>query len=890
MKIAIFLAGALTLVAVQPVWAERLQRTENRERKSLTPLVNKRQRAVEDKNSPEDRIPYLSDLVSPTRTVKEWLAQANSAVIQITSVKANPTAQGVEILLETSQGEKLQITNRSVGNSYIADIPNAQLRLPSGEAFTFRSEKPITSITEITVTNQDANTIRVTVNGEISLPTVELFDSDQALILGITTVASSPPQQPETSPQQPANQSEAENQPQQPSAADQQPIELLVTGEQNQDYLVPSASTATRTDTPIIDIPQSIQVIPQQVLKDQQITRIDDALRNVTGVIGSTNSFIGSQITIRGFSTNALPILRDGFREYDNFSLQEPSNLERIEVLKGPASVQYGQVDPGGVINLVTKQPLSEPFYEVQTQFGSYGLIRPSFDISGPLTSDKKLLYRLNGVYQREDGFRDFNTETERFFIAPTLTWNISDRTKLNFSLEYLDSTRPFDTGIIAIGNGIGNVPYDRIFNEPDDFVQTNSLNIGYNLEHRFSDNWTLRNAFRYVHQDLFTQATLPFFLDETTGNLNGIYAQREYKSDDYSLQTNIVGKFATGSIKHTLLAGVDFNNNNFGDLTFYDFNTPTSLNVFNPIYGVVSRPNFATSSPASQYNTYTTRWGIYLQDQIAFGDQFILVGGLRYDSVDYEYRSPIASDFDKYDDAYSPVVGLIYKPAKEVSVYASYSQSFVPTFSQDANGGYLEPETGEGYEVGIKAELLQGNVLATLAYFDITKQNVATPDPLILGASVATGEQRSRGIEFNVTGKILPGWNIIAGYAYTDAEITEDNSISVGNRLPGTPKHSAGLWTTYQIQAGDLQGLGFGIGFNYVGKRFGDLQNSFEVDSYFLTNTAIFYQRDNWRLGLNFNNLFDINYISSAATFSRIRGIEAGQPFTVIGSVSVEF
>ena len=505
MKIAIFLAGALALVAVQPVWAESLQRTENREQKSLTPLVKKRQKAVEDRNSPEDHIPYLSDFVSPTRTVKEWLAQANSAVIQVTSVKANPTAKGVEILLETSQGEKLQIINRSAGNSYIADIPNAQLRLPSGEAFTFRSEKPITGITEITVTNQDANTIRVTVNGEISLPTVELFDSDQALIFGITTVASSrlPQQQPETSPQQPANQSEGENQPQQPSAADQQPIELLVTGEQNQDYLVPSASTATRTDTPIIDIPQSIQVIPQQVLKDQQITRIDDALRNVTGVIGSTNSFIGSQITIRGFSTTALPILRDGFREYDNFSLQEPSNLERVEVLKGPASVQYGQVDPGGVINLVTKQPLSEPFAEVQTQFGSYGLVRPSFDISGPLTSDRKLLYRLNAVYQREEGFRDFNTETERFFIAPTLTWNISDRTKLNFSLEYLDSTRPFDTGLIAIGNRIGNLPYNRIFNEPDDFVQTNSLNIGYNLEHRFSDNWTLRNAFRYVHQDL---------------------------------------------------------------------------------------------------------------------------------------------------------------------------------------------------------------------------------------------------------------------------------------------------------------------------------------------------------------------------------------------------
>jgi len=435
--------------------------------------------------------------------------------VEVTGVKATPTDKGVELILQTNQGEELQITNRSADNNFIADIANAQLRLPNSDGFIFRSEKPIEGITEITVTNLDANTIRVSIVGETILPTAELFDSDEGLIFGLTSVtASLPPQQPET-------QSE------QPSPAAEEPIELVVTGEKD-GYQVPNTATVTRTNTPIIDIPQSIQVVPRQVLEDQQITRVDDALRNVPGVLGSTNAFIGNQITIRGFSTSNLPILRDGFRIYENFSFQETSNLERIEVLKGPASVQYGQLDPGGVINLVTKKPLSEPFYEIQAQFGSYGLIRPSFDVSGPLTDDGKLLYRLNATYQREEGFRDFNTETERFFIAPSLTWKISDRTNVDFSLEYLDSTRPFDTSLVAFGRSVADVPYSRVFNDPDDFIDTKSFSIAYNLEHRFSDNWTLRNSFRYLQQDLFTQATLAGSLNETTGILTRTYAQRE--------------------------------------------------------------------------------------------------------------------------------------------------------------------------------------------------------------------------------------------------------------------------------------------------------------------------------------------------------------------------
>lgn len=263
----------------------------------------------------------------------------------------------------------------------------------------------------------------------------------------------------------------------------------------------------------------------------------------------------------------------------------------------------------------------------------------------------------------------------------------------------------------------------------------------------------------------------------------------------------------------------------------------------------------------------------------------------MRYDTVEQETTiAESTSESTQNSDAFTPRLGIVYQPTEEISLYASYSQSFNPNTETTASGDLLEPETGEGYEFGVKAQLLKDRLFATLAYFDITKQNVATDDPINFGASVATGKQQSQGVEFDVIGEILPGWNIIASYTYIDAEVTEDNDEEiVGNNLAGVPRHSASLWTTYEIQTGNLQGLGFGVGFNYAGERQGDLDNSFEVDSYFLTNAAIFYRRDNWRVALNFKNLFDVNYIEAVGN-SRVRGIYPGEPFTAIGSVSVEF
>ena len=810
------------------------------------------------------KVQSVQELRQVSTNASELLAQSPANSVQITGVKLNPSANGLEVVLETARGAFSTPVAQTSGRLVYFDIPNATLALPSGDRFV--AENPAEGVANVSVSQANDSYVRVIVTGVKTPP--------QASVSSVSA-----------NPNPPVTQV--------PDDADEEE-EITVTGEGDRPpiYRVPNASTATRTDTAIIDTPQSIQVVPQQVLKDQQVVRVDQALRNVSGVTGELSGFSSAQsLTIRGFITDSfanIPILRDGFRTYSNLSPQETANLERIEVLKGPASVLYGQADPGGIINLVTKQPLSKPFYDLQLQAGSFGFVRPSIDLTGPLDTDGNVLYRLNAAYQRSDGFRNFDTKSERFFIAPVVQWKISDRTNLNFFLEYANDQIPYDVGLPAFGKGVLNVPRDRILGERDDSLKSRTFSIGYRLEHQFDDNWKIRNAFRYSDQNLRVDSTLPFLFNEATGVLARLYGRRELQSSDYSLQTDVVGKFETGSIKHTLLAGVDLNWSVFNDVfTKISLLQILPLNVFNPTYGLFSRPNFDTVPQLPESDTAISRTGIFLQDQIAFSDQLSLIAGIRFDGVNN--RNTFAGT-SRYDSAWSPRLGLVYKPTETVALFANYSQSFTPNIGQDANGNFLEPEKAQGYELGIKAELTK-KLFATLSYFNVTKQNVATSvSPLTPFVSVATGKQQSQGIELDISGEIAPNWNLIASYAYTNARVTEDNSIPVGNRLPGSPYNSFGIWTTYQIPDGDLQGLGFGLGVNYVGNRAGDRQNTYEVGDYFLTNAAIFYKRDQWRFGLNFNNLFNTNYISGVGGTSRNFGNSPGAPFSVVGSIGIQF
>jgi iron complex outermembrane receptor protein len=789
----------------------------------------------------------------PAITVKEWVAQIEAATVQVTSIALNRTDTGLEIILQTAESKPLQIDAtkfRAEGTSLIADIPNAVLALPDAQEFS--ADNLTADIATVRVTQQDANTIRVSVTGNTALPKTEV-----TLKTGEFAYSLNP-------------------------EADEPDEEVVVTGDRpGSRYAVPNASTATRTDTPLRDIPQSIQVVPRQVLEDRQVIRASDALRSVSGVqqgnrVGGTSEVFN----IRGFQQFGGN-LRDGFNFRNNFSIAETANLERIEVLKGPASILYGNLDPGGVINFVTKQPLSEPFYAVGLQVGSFGLVRPTLDLSGPLNPERTVLYRLNAAYERGGNFRNFDTEVERFFISPVVSWKISDRTDLTFELEYSNDKRPYDRGLVAFGTGVADIPFDRVLGEPDDFSERTNLSTGYRLEHRFNDDWKIRNRFRYSSSDQISSSLEPLRLNESTGQLGREFSVGEYTLRNYELQTDLVGNFATGSIQHTLLFGVDLSwLNNKGE---NPFETAPSINIFNPVYGIV-RPSRDELSELFSFETQTNTLGFFLQDQITLAENLkILVGG-RFDTID---QSSLSSG--RQDQAFSPRVGIVYQPIKPISLYTSFSRSFQPNTRTRADGSLLEPVRGTQYEVGIRGEFLDGKLTTNLAAYEITRSNLAVTDPNNPRFAIPSGEQRSRGIELDVTGQVLPGWNLIASYAYTDARVTKDNNLQPGKLLNGVPFNSASLWSTYEIQTGDFQGLGFGFGLFYVGERQGDLNNSFQIPSYLRTDASLFYRRNNWRAGININNLFNVNYIDAPG--DRRGRIEApGAPFTVRGTVSVEF
>ena len=838
----LLIGHAIAALAIEPALAE-----------TLTPLPESDPEALES-------TPAAALTAEPETETEQLIVElAQNQPVQITDIQIEAAEDGFSLRLEAS-GELAAPETSVTGNAAIADISNAVLQLPDGDEF-FISD-PVEGISLIDVSALPDNQVRIAITGINAPPTVTISVGTAGLVVS-------------GAPGDPAAQ-----------ALDDETIQIIVTGENEDDYFVPNASTATRTDTRILDIPQAIQVIPQQVLEDQQILRIDDALRNVSGVAGQLDSFSNAAaLTLRGFTTNDAengPILRDGFRITSNYSSQEIANVERIEVIKGPSSVLYGQADPGGLINLVTERPLPFTRYDVEFQSSSLGLVRPTIDLTGPLTEDGRLAYRLNLAYRHEDSFRGVATDTSRLFFAPVVSWDISDRSNLTLVMEFLDEEVPFDVGLPVIGTSVVDVPRDRVQTEPDDFIRSESLTLGYDFTHEFIVNWTLNHVFRYVTQDYFVLVTLPGAIDEATGNVPRFFGDRQYYSNDYIVQTNVVGNFNTGSIQHTLLAGVDVNITRFDEeFTRLDFANPTILNIFNPVYGT-PRPDLSNAVPLPEFNSDSEQYGVFIQDQITLSEQFILVGSLRYDSIS---RRAINS---RTNTAWSPRIGFIYQPTEAIALYGNYSRSFSPNNGRSSAGEIFEPERGEGFEVGVKAELLGGNLLATLTYFDITKQNVLTADPNNLLFSIATGAQRSQGVEFDIVGEILPGWNIIANYAYIDARITEDNTTPVGNRLPNAPYHSAGLWTTFQIQQGNLEGSGFGLGFNYVGSREGDLANTFEVGDYWLANAALFYERDDWRLGLNFNNIFNVDYFR--VTDNRSFGNIPGAPFSVVGSISVQF
>ncbi|WP_267894945.1 TonB-dependent siderophore receptor [Nostoc sp. 'Lobaria pulmonaria (5183) cyanobiont'] len=630
-------------------------------------------------------------------------------------------------------------------------------------------------------------------------------------------------------------------------------------------------------------MPQSIQVIPQQVIKDQGITRIVDATRNVSGVAavsGYGNTF--GDVNIRGFFGG---ILVDGFT---GLLPANGANIEQVEVLKGPASVLYGQLEPGGIVNYVTKKPLSTPYYSASFTAGSFDYYSPTIDLSGPLTTDKRLLYRLNVSYENSGSYRDY-LGNDILYISPAFTYKIDDATTLDFTYEYLNSQQGFDRGFKPEAIFL-TLPRNRLVSQPDDFFNTESHRVALTLNQQFSKNWQLRSRFSAQfdeNSEKVTQIGNPLLEDGRT-LLRGQFGDGPNYSQSFALQSNLIGKFNTGAIAHQLLLGVDWNRNTLDSNNGYDIDFP-SIDIFEPNYDVPPLPERIYS----KYNRTNNTTGIYLQDQVTLLSNLKLLVGGRYDFIDSHSENisdvSIPSEPDRsgyYYEAFSPRVGIVYQPIEPISLYASYSSSFNADGSRDRNKELLEPSRGTQYEVGIKAELFDKRLSATLAAYDIAKTNVATVDPIDNQYSIALGEVKSRGIELDVAGEILPGWKVIASGYLNDAYVSKDNDPTVqGKHLENAPYHGASLWTTYEFKRGDLQGLQFGAGFFFVGERVANQSEQFILPSYVRTDASISYKRDNWQVGLNFKNILDVKYYESNGylTFPQA-------PFTVLGTISVTF
>jgi len=681
-------------------------------------------------------------------------------------------------------------------------------------------------------------------------------------------------------------------------AEDDSPMQLApiqVTGIEDR-YLVRRSTTATRTNTPIIETPASIQVIPFQVLQDQQVLQLKDAIKNVSGVQPRGASGVSSeQFTIRGFDQGGF-ILRDGFRTPNTFNARffEMSNVERVEVLKGPASVLFGRIEPGGVVNLVTRKPLRDHYHRVEQQVGSYNLYRTTVDTTGPVPGMESVQYRLIASYEDADSFRDI-VERETVFVNPQVAWDITDRTRVNLSFEYRDDDRTNDSGLPTLGDEVADVPEDTFLGSREDFLKTEMLRTTLEGSHAFNDDWLFRTKFVYEdfeRRDARLDAAFGTTIDEQTGDFDRRFTANNVFPETWFTTNSLEGRFETGPLKHTFLVGVDFTRSDL-PWTFPEnaFTPGPSNSLFDPNPDLTVEPSDTLVDFGSS-DDFDERLGLFWQDQISLlNDNLHILAGGRYDDTE-----ALSFGTENDNSEYSQRYGLLYKPQAWLSVYGSYAESLSGNviFARTRSGEPLDPERGEQWEIGGKALLFGERLSITLGWFDLTKENISAPDPVDPNFSVAIGEAESRGLELDVAGEIAPGWNIIASYAWLPTvEITEDSALGQeGNRLFNAPRHSGSIWTTYSFQGGPAKGLTFGAGVFAVGEREGDNANSFEADGYGRVDVMARYP---FNLGgtrvtaqLNIENLFDNVYIESTGN-SRISGNHPGAPLTALFSLRVE-
>ena len=661
-------------------------------------------------------------------------------------------------------------------------------------------------------------------------------------------------------------------------------------------FVAKRGATATKTDTPLIETPQSISVITRDRLETQGGLTINQAVGYSAGVTSNSFDNRRDSISVRGGTTAQY---LDGLQRvagFDNITRADPFMLERVELLRGPSSVLYGQGGVGGVLNLVSKRPQPEPIREVQLQWGSFGHQQIGLDFTGPLNADATWLYRLVAV-GRDSGSQVQHVPDDRFVFAPSLTWAPSAATSLT-----LQATHQKDKSGSLIGffpwqgtllpSQFGQIPTSTFTGEPgfDAFIAEQSA-LGYLFSHRFNDHWTVRQNFRHSQSEVdyrsaYTSFTAvpatgrparPVFnADNRTVNRDLIQQFNQLRSTQ--LDTQAEGHFGSGAVRHTLLLGMDAQQVLTQQST--GRGTAAPLDLYSPVYGRYTPPQALIAQPDTELH----QAGVYLQDQIKIDERWVALLGLRHDRAKSQVQNRPTSGSD--DSATTKRAGLLYLADGGWAPYLSYSESFLPVAGANVYARAYRPQRGKQWEAGVKWEPANRHVSSTAAIYDLRETNRKTNDPANPLNSLQIGEVHVQGLELEAAGSLARRWDWTAAYTYTNARVSRSNGTDQGKRLAGVPEHSVSAWLSHRFALAGRPGFSAGAGMRYLGSSLDGL-DQLKVPAVTLLDAVVGYTSGPWRYTLNIKNLTDKVQFSSCLA----RGdCFYGQRRTAIASVRYTF
>lgn len=645
------------------------------------------------------------------------------------------------------------------------------------------------------------------------------------------------------------------------------------------------SSVGTKTNTAINEVPQSISVVTRDEMDKRGVQDFNSAIAYTPGI--RAIDYVGGQgapdIYMRGFrSFNLFGIykdgLRTGFNQYDTDF--ETFGLERIDVIKGPASVLYGQMAPGGMVNLTSKRPTDEPIHEVQIQGGSYDRKQGAVDLGGRLDDEGKLSYRFVAL-KRDSGTQVDHSPDNRTYVAPSLTWKPDDDTTFTVLASYMKTReggaeQSFPVNGTLHNTALGHVPSSTYLGDPHvSKYEVENTSIGYLFERRLGENWTFNQNFRYMEANvdyISNGARNSAQLGSDGRTYTFGYQKRPKKTDTFLLDNNLQGHFSTGPVSHDVMVGIDYGH--YAGRESRTGSNNQTVDIYDPVYNANVVWNSAKSTDGK---SVIVQKGLYVQDQLALDNWRLTVGGRNDWLSDREYDYLANAHTTQYDHKFTGRVGLAYLFDNGITPYASYATSFQPTSGTAQDGSTFKPTEGEQYELGIKYAPPGSNSSITASVYDLTQKNVTTTDPTNASYQVQTGEQRSRGLELEGKAELAKGLDLIAAYAYTDAEVTKANTVGTGTTaysLKGNvpiavARNSASLWLDYTLQSGPLEGLGLGAGQRYVGSSY-NAKNTVKVPGYSLTDASVRYDLGHLSQDLkglavdvSVNNLFDKTYFT---------------------------